>query len=61
MQFLYKEGHLNRGDDHLNCGGITPIVVGTGLITIHSKHFYSSTLEHGGSSHLTLTSSNSYM
>ena len=31
MQFFYKEGHLNRGDDHLNCGGITSIVVGTGL------------------------------
>ena len=31
-QFFLKAGHLNRGDDHLNCGGVTSIVVGTWLI-----------------------------
>ena len=42
MQFLYKEGHLNRGDDHLNCGGITSIVVGTGLSIVQIEKFVSS-------------------
>ena len=41
-QFFLKAGHLNRGDDHLNCGGVTSIVVGTRLTAIQSNRVITS-------------------
>ena len=39
-QFFLKAGHLNRGDDHLNCGGVTSIVVGTRLFRTKNTFKY---------------------